>query len=251
MCNGALLKKGTKDAETGLAAHINTETPKRQPHRRPRIQRQREKIKVKFEGAVAIVRMDAGFRHGRYDELLLDPHQSQATLPMPHETRMSLLKPPGSTGGGLWLEGDDAKTHQQWIAVVVQLGTAVIRIFEESARAAPFPHHSMDSAQRSTRPRIVQFQKEKAAAVGIAIRGGSEIGLPIVISKVHPVGPAAACSDLVMTFLYIFRPPSLSAPPFFCFPFCFSKCACADVTCVQCCNAADCTTCCPNRQWVM
>ena len=161
--------------------------------------------------------MDADFRHGRYDELLLDPHQSQATLPMPHETRMSLLKPPGSTGGGLWLEGDDAKAHQEWIAVVVQLGTAVIRIFEESARAAPFPHHSMDSAQRSTRPRIVQFQKEKAAAVGIAIRGGSEIGLPIVISKVHPVGPAAACSDLVMTFIFrwtVFRPPPFFASLF-------------------------------------
>ena len=173
---------------------------------------------------------------GRYDELMLDPHRRQAALQMMmagrHETKMQLLMPPNTPGttddtsptpslfnnthGAVGGQQDPAKG--QWIDVTATLGVAVLRVFAEQASARSVPSHTYGTSatssltahpsHRTTRPRLVQFRKHATAAVGIAIRGGSEIGLPIVVSKVHPVGPAAASgSDLV-------RDPTPTLPTF-------------------------------------
>lgn len=164
--------------------------------------------------------LQAGGRQ-RHDELFLDPHRRYAALQAAvfgqNETKMQLLAPSTTTAfasplppftaghGGTDTHSQDPATGQ-WIDVAVNIGTAVLYIYAEQASARPLVPRQTQSANRyQSRPRLVQFRKHANAAVGIAIRGGSEIELPIVISKVHPTGAAASGSDLVCFCIYIYK----------------------------------------------
>lgn len=44
--------------------------------------------------------------------------------------------------------------------------------------------------------RTVKFHKDIKEALGLSITGGKEHGLPILISEIHPHGPAYRCGQL-------------------------------------------------------
>lgn len=44
--------------------------------------------------------------------------------------------------------------------------------------------------------RTVKFHKDNKEPLGLSITGGKEHGLPILISDIHPNGPADRCGEL-------------------------------------------------------